>query len=378
MALMPNPELKIKERSANSRLIVSGINSPAEDFVLDPDLPVLFEYPFGFPGLTKVVIPKGLALSVLANPSPDPVTGQRKPALTICDPESPRYVGIAPYNLCQRPEDSLTGNIPTFVRGVYIELPYIKDPVNCSMVKYGAIHQREIQREIQGNGELVVELDEYPIEPGVYVTWSRDPINKGHLTRWVEDVDEPHEIIGKVITVEHDDEPWGWFKWVMWDETAKAEDKPEPDWAQNHQPGEYKPEYRDGTIYQTGYHSPYTIKPTGIKGLTDGAYRGAIYVDFAIPSGESEFDIDIETAGGAGTMMIKNGLVKALIGGIELPSSCVKPDYENNKVTITLPWPAPTEGLAGKLIIQNKDKFIGTPPGWDYVGSIGVARIMIF
>lgn len=370
MALMPNVNLKIKERSANSRLIVSGINSPAEDFVLDPNLPVLFEYPFGFPGLTEVVIPKGLAVSVLREVIPDPVTGQNKPALTVASSEFP-YVGIAPYNLCKRPDDSLTGNIPTFVRNVYIELPYIPDPAECALVKYGAAHDRKVDDGAGG-------FDSYELRPGDYVTISRDPMNKGHLTRWVEGEDMSHEIIGQVVTIETDEEPWGWLKWVMWDETARAEDAPEPDWALNRIPGEYKKDYRDGTLYQTGYQTSYVTKPSGIKGLTDGAYRGSIYVDFNIPGGQNEFTVDIGATAGAGVVLVKNGLVKALIGGIELPGAMVKPDYENNKVTITLPWPAPQNGLTGKLIIQNSNDYIGTPPGWDYVGSTGVARIMIF
>lgn len=352
MALIPGMNYRVKERSANSRLIVSGVEQPAENFILDPDLPVLFKYSFGWPGMQEVVIPKGVAVAVKGRIK-DWETGVKKPVLTIADGTRP-CVGVAPYNICKKYDDQLVGNEPTFVRNVYIELPYISDPVNCALVKYGAVY---------GDG----------LQEGDYVTVSTDPMNKGHLTKWDESTGKATDIVGQVIAIEDDQEPWGWFKWVMWDEQARREDRVEPDWAQNAVPGEngypYDKRYRDGILYQSNYLSEYTVNPSGIPGLTDGAYRGSVRVPFTIPSGSTEYTVDLPD-------LIPQGLVKVFVNNIEMPADSLTVDYENKNVTIKLPWAASVD-LSGYVICQ-KEKAYGTPPGWDYVGLAGVARIILF
>ena len=353
MALMPRMDFKLKERSANARLIVSGIEQLAESFITDPDLPVLFTYTFGWPGMREVVIPKGVAVAVKGR-QVDWETGKKKPVLTIADGTHP-YVGIAPYNICKKYDDQLVGNEPSFVRQVYIELPYIPDPVDCALVKYGAVY-----------GDL---------KEGDFVTVSKDPKNKGHLTKWVDGTDKVTDIVGQVIAIEDDTEPWGWFKWVMWDETARQQDAPEPDWAQNAVPTEngypYDPRYREGTIYQNRYLSNQITKPTGIPGLTDGAYRGSMRVPFTIPAGSTQYTVDLSAQ-----TLIKGGLVKVFVNDAEMPADRVAVDYDNKKVTVKLPWASGVD-LQGYVICQTKEMY-GTPPGWDYVGAVGVARILIF
>lgn len=349
MAIMPNINYQLKNRTNNARLVVSGIESPAESFVADPNLPVLFENPFGFPGFREVVIPKGAAVAVNGR-MVDPETGIKKTVLTIADGTKP-YVGIAPYNICKKYDDQMVGNEPSFIREVYIELPYIPNADDCALVKYGAIH---------GEG----------LNVGDYVMVSKDPNNKGHLTKY--DNVNPLSVVGQVIAIEDEAEPWGWLKWAMLDEETRRELKPEPDFAQNAVPGEngypYDPRYRDG--YGTELYNPF-----GIKGLTDGAYRGSVRIPFTIPAGQTSYTVNIKAVK-SDFSFVKNGLVKVYLAGMELPAGQFSVDYENAAVTITLPWAA-GQDLNGYLLAQEKD-FIGTPPGWDYVGAIGVARILIF
>lgn len=346
MALMPNISYQLKNRTANARLVVSGIESPAESFIADPSLPVLFENPFGFPGLREVVIPKGVAVAINGR-LVDPETGTKKTVLTIADGTKP-YVGIAPYNICKKHEDQMVGNEPSFIRQAYIELPYIPNADDCALVKYGAVH-----------GDINV---------GDYVMVSKDPNNKGHLTKY--DGQDPLTVVGQVVAIEDEAEPWGWFKWVMFDDATKKELYPEPDFARNAVPTEngypYDPRYRNG-VEMSKYRA------TGIPGLTDGAYRGSQRVPFEIPAGQKVHEISLGTDFG----LVANGLVKVYVGGLELPVNQFSVDYENAKITITLPWAADTD-LSGYVIVQNKTDYIGTPPGWDYVGAAGVARILIF
>lgn len=348
MALMPKMDYRLKDRTANARLVVSGIESPAESFIADPSLPVLFENPFGFPGYREVVIPKGTAVAINGR-MVDPETGVKKTVLTIADGNKP-YVGIAPYNICKKYPDQMVGNEPSFIRQAYIELPYIPKADDCALVKYGAIH------DIDENNRLNV---------GDYVMVSKDPANKGHLTKY--DGTNPLTVVGQVVAIEDEKEPWGWFKWVMFDDATKKELYPEPDFAQNAVPGEngypYDPRYRDGVEA-----SKYT--PVGMPGLTDGAYRGATKVSFTISAGQTTHTVNLGS-------IVFNGLVKVYVAGMELPSSQFSVDYEKATVTITLPWPA-GQDLNGYVIAQTSTDYLGTPPGWDYVGATGVARILIF
>jgi len=354
MALIPGMNYQLKSRSANSRLIVSGTDQLPESFLLDPDLPILIKYPFGWPGMTEVVIPKGLAVAV-GPAQVDFETGKKKPVLTIATGANP-YVGIAPYNICKKYNDQLVGNEPTFIRNAYIELPYIPNAADCAAVKYGAVY-----------GEL---------KEGDIVTVSSDSSNKGHLTKWTES-NGIAQIVGQVIAIEAEQEPWGWFKWVMWDETARNEDKVEPAWAQNATPTDngypYEPAYRDGTIDTDHYHNPYMLNPKGIKGLTDGSARASTNWSetFTVPAGSAEGDKLIVN------LSYKNvipGSVGVAIGGRAVAADNLAIDHKNGSVTITLPE-GYTDATAGS--ITYKSYMYGTPPGWDYVGAVGVVRILL-
>lgn len=353
MALIEGMNYTRKERSANFRLIVSGGESPTEAFITDPSLPVVLQYSFGGPGLRSVVIPKGLACAVKGM-GVDFETGKKKPILTIADGTLP-YIGIAPYNIAQKINDRLVGNQPTVVCRAYIELPYIPNADDCAQVKYGAVF---------GN-----------LQPGDLVKVAGG-VNKGHLTKW-EETDGLKAIVGKVWAIEDEQEPWGWFKWVMWDEAAKRADQPVPDWAQNAVPTDsgypYEPKYRDGTLDMDYYLNQYLTNPKGIPGLTDGTQRAATQwaKAFTVPAGSTAGSQVIVT------LDYKNvipGTVGVTIGGSPVDSTNVVVDYKAGVVTITLPqdYAAATDGN-----ITYKAFFFGTPPGWDYIGAVGVARILI-
>lgn len=355
MALIPGMNYQLKNRSVNARLVVSGAEQPAEAFILDPSLPVCVKYPFGWPGITEVVIPRGLAVAV--GPAQiDFETGKKKPVLTIANGSNP-YVGIAPYNICKKYDDQMGGNEPTFIRNVYIELPYIPKADDCALVKYGAAY-----------GDL---------KEGDIVTVSKDPANKGHLTKWVENSDSIAQIVGQVIAIEAEQEPWGWFKWVMWDETAKQEDKPEPPWSQNAIPTDkgypYEPAYRDGTLDTDYYLNPYMLNPKGIKGLTDGSARSTtLWSDtFTVPAGaEAESTVIVNL----GYKNVVPGSVGVSINGVAVAADRLTIDYKNGSVAIRLPQ---SYAVATNGDVTYKSYMYGTPPGWDYVGAVGVVRILL-
>lgn len=345
------------EKSGASRLIVSEGFTPAEQWLLDPTLPILFSYSFGWPAMRQVVIPKGCAVAV----GPSAVcfdTGKRRTTLRPANGANP-YVGLAPYNLCKKVNDRFLGNEPAIVRGMYVELPYIRSGADAALVKYGCVY---------GN-----------IQAGDFLTPSDDSDNMGKCMKWDISKHTVTQMVGQVLAVEDDQEPFGWYKWVMWDETARKQDNVTPEFTQGAQPGDwgypYDPAYRDGFIgvyTDGGYHSQYTLTPKGLRALTDGAQRATTLLEktAVVPGGTpagAKFVVDL------GYRHIQANSVNIVLGA-GLFEDSLELDERNGTVTLTV---KDLVAEPAQMKLTFKAHFYGTPPGWDFRGAVGVVRLIL-
>lgn len=356
MPLIEGMTIRTTDRSSASRLIVSEGFSPAEPWLTDPNLPVLFQYRFGFPAMQAVQVPKGCAVAV-GPQAVDFETGKRKTTLTFANGTN-AYAGLAPYNFCQKIDDRFLGNEPTIVRGMYVELPYIPNADDCALVRYGAVH-----------GDINI---------GDILAPSLALGNLGHLAPW--SVDRGFgQIVGQVLGIENDQEPFGFFKWVMWDETARKQDNITPPFTQGALPTDvgyqYDPAYRDGMIpvyTDGGYQSPYTLQPKGIPGLTDGWAKSQTtqVIEAVVPP---------ILVGGA--FYVNLGFKNVIPESVEVTVAGVPVDpatFTLNAKTGALVYTSPVETIAPEPMVVNfRATFYGTPPGWDYLGNAGVVRILL-
>ena len=322
------------ERS-NTGLIVGNHDTPNKQLMLDQSLPVLFDYEYGGPGQKKVVISKGMAVALTGELTREYETGRWLPKLTIADFDKPdhRFIGLAPFNLCKRIDNILTGNKANVINDKYVELPYIPDLSDAELIKWGAIVGDDIRpgdwvrpaggdnagkltkwspykRIVDENftdvafaGGVATIKTSYPIrknavEPPTssladdfvfeYVDFLTFKISKldgdGALdtsytgthtftVSYTSLISDPIESrIAQVLEAELDQEPWGWLKWAMWDEDAKMEDLQDKyKSAPDVDEGfPFDERYRDGLANRPGYLNMFTTNPTGVPGLLDG------------------------------------------------------------------------------------------------------------
>lgn len=339
---------------SNTKLVVSGGDSPAEKWIVDPELPVLFDYEYGGPGQRDVVIAKGMAVALDGRMAKDFDTGKMVPVLTIAN-GSNAVIGIAPYNYSKYDPMYFRGNQPAIITREYIELPYIPNADEAANVKWGAVH---------GEG----------IKAGDFLKVSSDPNNPGKLTKWVEGVDFVTQIVGQVLAVELDQEPFGWLKWAMWDEAAKREDDAFINRKKGQVPNDdgwpYDPTYRDGTVDMPGYLSQFTTNPTGIPGLTDGAQRNLTIYTYT----------HVVSAADAGQTIVFNLGKRSIIEIVsaELNGVDVKDSLTVNKKDGACAFQVPA-GLSSDetLVIKFRINHPGTLPGWDYKGAVGAIRVLL-
>lgn len=341
---------------SNNALRVSGHTAPAGEWIVDPSLPVLFEYPYGGAGQSAVVIAKGMAVSV-TDPMNDPETGKKRCALTIADGSNP-VVGVAPFNISQRVFDQLTGNVPVFITDEVIELPLLQTPEQAAQVKWGAVFG-----DIHAGDKLV----------------PASGANKGQLRKYVKGTDDPDQIVGKVINMELDQTPGGWLEWAMWDASLRSQDGvPYIDYGQPTEQGyPYDPKIREG-LYGTysGYQSDWNTQGTGIPGLTAGDARNQTLW-------RSAFTVPANTAEGTKIQVqlqyknLQEGSVQVYVGGVEQAANLYTVDHKNGLVTFTVPAALANQPADASGEITYKAYFYGTPPGWDWVGSVGAVHVLL-
>ena len=263
MPLMEGKRRKPGTRS-NTKLVVSGGDSPAELWLAKQDLPKLFDYPYGGPGQTDVIISKGMIVAVDTDCTKivrDYDTNRIVTQITIADGVKPNY-GMTPYNIARKVDDRFTGNQPSIITREYVELPFFPkgdDARNC----------------LWGN----VSNDEGLIRAGDYLKVSTDPFLRGRLVKWDPAADSWHLVVGQILAREQIGSDYDFLEWVMWDDSAKREDDAYINKSGYSAPGmegyPFDPQLysKDGTgglNDMTGYLSLNTTTPTGVQGITDG------------------------------------------------------------------------------------------------------------
>jgi hypothetical protein len=347
MALYENQtKLKPGTRS-NTKLVVSGGFSPAEQFIVDPKLPVLFNYEYGGPGQKAVVIPKGAVVGVKPVAEIDYETGKTKSVLTLAGRDGAKAIGIAPYNFTQNIKDVLTGNQPTVITREYIELPFGVDSTKIAALQFGALYAEGVQ-----NGDLLT-----------YGT--------GDLEGKMIKATAGDEIIGQVYAMEADAQIQGWLKWAMWDETAKSQDEGS-DRVGYEAPGRggfpFDAAYADGTQDQAGYLDQYTTSPTGVPGLLDGRARSLT---------ERKQIADL-VAGTNKVELMDQELTQVTIAGFTEVASkdlmAAGEFYVDAKEGIVY---LNSAGIVADKVINYKAAAYGTPAHLDFDGVLGAARILL-
>lgn len=421
------PFERVGER-ANTGLIHGDHDTPNTQFILDPALPVLFNYPYGGPGQQNVVIPKGIAVALTGEHAKDFDTGRMLPVLSIADGDDATHkpIGLAPYNLIRGEKDRLDGNKPVVINDKYVELPYIPDEADAALTYWGAVvgtgikpgdflkpaggvnkgkltkwnRYRRVRETFTLSGDDVVKT-KYPVRAEGEILVVQGPAGatvqfesvfelkfgggaSGNVTVEYESlISDPVDLIlAQVLEAELDQEPWGWLKWVMWDEQAMMEDRH----AKFGEPAEdgsgypFNPEYRKGVWNTPGYLSQYTTDPTGVPGLLDGGKRS--YVSFSIPqnSGAAAGQETVIRQFTQEYILGKEVKVEILVGDQYVQYDSDKVAFDANARSVTITY---TEDLARKIQTGNVtgriwyNTFYGTPTGWDLVGSVGALRLLL-
>ena len=448
MPLWWNQSNRIVEGSRSHNSLIKGMDhsTPPEEFVVDPTLPVLFSHEYGtvLPGLEEVVIPKGMMVALTGKTAKDTFTGRYLPEITIAD-GSNAVIGMAAYNFCATEDDRFKGNKPLVINDWYVELPYIPDEDDAANVKWGLVYGHDIKpgdwlKPGSGlnKGKLtlwrpnIVQTErvtfststgetkatvytKLPIKPGEPVSVSvvsggsgsnvtaeakaafvvelsgldPDTTYTADIT-YVSLVSDPIEQrVAQVLAVEADQEPWGWLRWVMWDEAAKMEDKINGEPSFYGKPGDvqypwdpnapgygYDPKYRQGVWDLPYYHSPYKTPDNarGIPGLTDGSERSKKVWStfFTVPAGSADGEeIQVQLA----YRNIIPGSVEVFVGGQKVDTFTVDHGAGIVRYKVGAAFanqPSPIQGE-----VRYRAYFWGTPPGWDFVGSVGAVRVLL-
>lgn len=177
MALFPQQHFTfggINDRT-HTNLVRSEGMSPAEKWILDPDLPGLFEYRFG--GFGYVVVPKGTIVSV-TTPKYDWETEKIVNCLSIAN-GSNVPVGVAPYNFYEKRKDRFDGNQLSIINREYIEVPYFHNATPATQksqlqeMKWGCASSRIFSADYNTSALAMLSAGDFvkPDAKGRFVKW---------------------------------------------------------------------------------------------------------------------------------------------------------------------------------------------------------------
>lgn len=467
MPLVTQGSNLVPNSRSHTALIKSPGDAPAGEWIVDPSLPGLFDYPYAANRrLSKVVIPKGSIVAV--GPAVrDYNTKKWKNVLTFADGTVSKLpVGVAPYSYFRRFNSD--GTIahdqfgaddfnPVFTTREYIEVPYLPNPgdVYTYSAQTGAIDGMKMMWGCATNVSIdVVGTDEAlqagdfvkPGKFGKFVKWQHnrlvtqvvDSVTTQTDTSFTIYTDEPvlvskpvkitaqvggsaveltasdvklnqvivsadaqttytdvtlsyysllsdpvELIVGQVLEMKTDLPPLGWLKYV------------EPEYEGRDSMRETNPVQPapiDGPIYDPDYTWPYTEdyftykSPDGWKtigggfpGLTD-AQRIALTTRiqrFTLGAGEEEAVCILDPAAkiDATTLLV-------LVGGSAITTDDTEAIYYEYDASTQVLTVHATAAPANATPIQVSYKvdpksLIGTPPSWDYAGSIGAVGILL-
>lgn len=362
MALWEGTRRKPGTRS-NTKLIVSGGDSPAERWIVKQDLPKLFDYPYGGTGQTDVIVSKGMMVAI------DPVTpvvrdytnNRYITQITVADGVN-SVIGMAPYNFCREVDDRFTGNQPSIITKEYVELPYFPNSDDAKNCLWGNI-----------SGAL---------KAGDLVKVSTDADLKGRLVKWVDGTDKIAQICGQVLAKEPAGSDYDFLEWVMWDERYKKEEDSYINRTGYSAPGvegyPFDPELYDenglgGTQVMPGFQNKLVNTPTGIQGLTDGANaRNTLLMRnlglvVAGTTKDTVLSYFVQKEMIPGTVVIK-------ADGVAIGAANLVIDHKKGIVKYKVPANVAADAT---LTIEYKAYQYGTPTYFDFSGVDGVARILL-
>lgn len=397
MALF-NGTKRVEGSRSNTALVKSGHGSPAEEWLLDPSFKdadmsgvfrdgVLFNYQYGGPGMEDVVIPKGRVVSN-GKQVKDFVSKRYKSTVTLPGMSvTKNAIGVVPYNINKDyfQNDRFGGNQPSILTQDYIALPYIPSVQSSEeFSKQGVINEEQaLSVDLKMPWGAVIGTD---VKDGVYLKATPS----GRLCKWDKASDNPLDVVGQVLASDFNQEPMGWLKWMLWDESAKNEDDAVSNRSgASNLPSDagypYDPKYKDGnTIFQQ-YQSEILSNPTGIPGLHDGsgAYEeygrnDTLYKDMVLgttPTGISDGTLmafnAVDYAGGK-MKNLKEGIV-VKIDNTEIDANRISVNYASGVITVNL-----TAADAGKVVTADYKAFhYGTPTYTDFKGVIGSLFVLL-
>jgi len=366
--------LKPDSRSRVGGFQVSEHNTPAENWVTDPLLPVVLKNPYGGPGMEDVQIPMGRLVAV-AEPV-EVYTGKVATVLTLANGTNP-VVGAAPFNYCKdlSSSDRFGGNAPTIITDKVIRLPYIPDSTSSDLTQFG-----------HATGE------------GITIGDRLKPTSKGQYTKWIEGTDSITQIVGQVIGKDFNQEQLGWLKMAMWSEMAKYDDEIYNSYynqSPNPKPGygvPYSEAYKTGLVNMEkyGYLNSQWLLNTGVPGLTDGSGRSltrftakALGTVPALTADGTVILIQMKDETGIGNLVdvinstdaTKKFVLK--VDGVEIEQGTANGQYQINYKTGQIAYKA-LATASGKAITSDYCAyFYGTPSYIDLKGCIGQFTVLL-
>jgi hypothetical protein len=379
---------------SHATLVKSQGDSPAERWIIDPALKGLFEYHYAGWPRSHVVIPKGTIVSV-GPPVHDWRTLVYKPVLTFAG-HGKFPAGVAPYNFMKRFDD--IGNtihdvfeaddfVPGLITREYIEVPLIPNPadvyVNPATAVNAAANPVIAKTALKfywgcatnvaadfGTANALKEGDF--VKAGPY----------GKFLKWNSASDGAHLIVGQVLAAETDIPPEGWLSWVTPDvekHAGKAGGSLRDPWQPTAPPTPegpyYDPDYK--WPLTSDYRSPGAWKThAGVPGLTDGANIATTdrVAKGILPANATEYVLQIDPIA-----KVDLAYLDVFIDDVKLENTEEDPelwvfDPASNRLTIDVEAEAEDREV---MIVYRQTHVIGTPPAWDFVGSIGAARILL-
>lgn len=142
-----------------TQIKLSGINAPAEQFILDPSLPPLGTDP-RYPTLDQIVIPRGRILAV----RPDPYNYGDYTILTMADGVNNKPIGYTQTNILRQHPQTIQWP-PVVVKQEFIELPYITT-VN------------DLYGQLRAGDRITAYF-------GSMTSTSPNPMDRGRIVKWV-------------------------------------------------------------------------------------------------------------------------------------------------------------------------------------------------
>lgn len=389
MALFPQMHFSaggLDDRT-HTNLVRSEGMSPAEKWILDPDLEGLFEYRFG--GFGMVVIPKGKIVAVTA-PKYDWETERVVNCLTIANGTN-IPIGVAPYNFYEKKRDRMGDNQVSIINREYIEVPFIAGAEAAAQMKWGCATADTF-------GDLTA---------GDFVK----PNAAGQFVKWEEGTDSFAQLVGQILAVETADiAPLGWLAYFLNMEAQVNE------YNEYVKQGGYAPATAGGYPGTAKFadlvkqaFGPGAENAAGIKYLTDGYFRAkktygnigtsstvalsnvadisaAVCSDGCSIASNGTLTIDAEVKDGQIVIPFKfpvagdEGVLVKFDSDVKKDGYHYHVDHFTNKITLYVNGDSVKGNNSEVVTIACtlvEDQVPGLPTEWDYKGSVGACRILL-